>query len=106
VIRDSPQFENSAGDERFGRLRDAGFFDLFRIRGRVRWWVVVLETRNVDVVAIVRMPPPTEVHAGRIRVVKFVVSVYRPLDVDPSSFGFAKTIVERHFENGGVEVIV
>jgi len=106
VIGNSPQLENSASDESFGRLLYAGFFDLVGGRGCVRWWMVVLKTGNMDVVAIVWMLPPAEVYFFRICVVKFVVCMYCPLDIESSSFGSAEAIVERNFENGGVEVVV
>jgi hypothetical protein len=106
VISNSPQLENSSSNECFGRLIYAGFFDLVGGRGCVRWWVVVLKTGNMDVAAIVWMLPPSEVHSLRICVVKFVVCMYCPLDIESSSVGSAEAIVERNFENVGVEVVV
>ncbi|QIB79048.1 hypothetical protein G3A49_13500 [Haloferax volcanii] len=106
MIGDPPEFEDGTSDKRFGGLLNTGFFDIVGIRGCVRWWVVVLESGNVDVVAVVRMLSPPKVHSFRIRVVKFVVCMCCPLDVDPGGFGTTETIVERDFDNGGIEVVI
>ena len=106
MIGDAPEFEDGTSDELFEGLLDAGFSDLVGIGSCVGWRMVVLESRHVDVLAVVRMFSPANIHSLGVRVVEFVVRLDRPLNVDPGRVGATEAIVERHFENGWVEVVV
>lgn len=83
VIGRSPEFDNSPGDKRFRTLVDTRIFDIGWIRGCVRRRVIVLKSRYMDVVAIVRMLAPTNVHLRSVCIVIFVVVSCCPLNIDP-----------------------
>ena len=87
MIGNPPQLENGASDESFDGLLNAGLFNIIRIRSCIWWRMIVLESGHVDIVAIVRMFSPANVHGLRIRVMEFVVCSGRPLNVDPSGIG-------------------
>ncbi|EMA46623.1 hypothetical protein C448_05958 [Halococcus morrhuae DSM 1307] len=106
MISDTPEFENSASDKHFGRLLDTGIFDFVGVGGCVRWWVIVFGSKGVDIVTIVGMLSPANVHLFSVRVVKLVIRLDRPLDIDPRGVSTTESIVERDFEDGWVEVVV
>jgi hypothetical protein len=60
----------------------------------------------VNVVATVRVFPPTEVDVQCVRVVEFVVALDCPPDVEATGIGIAEAVFESYFESGGIEEIV
>lgn len=59
----------------------------------------MLETRYVDIVSIVWMRSPPEVHALGVRIVELVVSTDRPLDVNSPTIGLTKAILKSDLQH-------
>jgi hypothetical protein len=68
--------------------------------------MVVFQSSNVDVVAMVGVLSPAEIDILCVRIVEFVVGFDRPLDVDPAGVGATEAIVECDFESSGIEKVV
>jgi hypothetical protein len=106
VIGNTPEFENSTGNECFDRLLDARFFNIIWVRGGVRGRVIVLESWNVDVIPAMWMAAPAEVHTVSIRIVKLVVRSSRPLNINPGRFGITEAVIERDLQDCRIEIII
>jgi hypothetical protein len=66
----------------------------------------MLEPRHVDIVSIVWMLSPPEVHALGVGIVELVVSADRPLDVNSSTIRLTKAILEADLKYRWIEVVV
>jgi len=106
MIRNPPEFENSPCNQFFGVVSDTGRFDLVGIRTRIRRWMVVFQSRNVDIVTCVWMLSPPEIHLFGVSIMELVIASRRPLDVNARFVGRTQPIVECNVENRWMEILV
>jgi hypothetical protein len=68
--------------------------------------VEVCQVIDVTVVTTVGVSIPPTIHAGRIRVVKCVVAVNRPLHVDPPRVSRSKAIAQSELKRLWIQEII
>jgi len=106
VVGNTPEFEDSSGNECFDRLLDARLFNIIWFRGSVRRRVIMFECWNIDVIPAMWVAAPAKVHVVSIGIVKLVVRSSRPLHVNSCRFGITETVIERDLKYGRVEIII
>ena len=68
--------------------------------------MVVFQSNNVDVVAMVGVFSPAKIDILCISIVEFVIVFDRPLYIDPAGVGATQAIVECYLKSGGIEKVV
>ncbi|ELY93746.1 hypothetical protein C484_07696 [Natrialba taiwanensis DSM 12281] len=60
----------------------------------------------MDVVTVMWMVAPAEIHAVSVRIVKFVVCSSRPLNINPGGFRTTESVLEQDFQNRRIKVVI